>query len=88
MRRMLIEHRGALLDALVVRDCTEVGHLAHRLAGSSESLGLRALAACLRELEELALTGDADALLALRPRLDDLLARSAQALDELLQPPG
>ncbi|BAN49772.1 ATP-binding protein [Metapseudomonas resinovorans] len=88
LRRMLIEHRGALLDALAARDCTEVGHLAHRLAGSSESLGLRVLAACLRELEELALVGDADALLALRPRLDDLLARSAQALDELLQPPG
>ncbi|MNZ55843.1 Sensory/regulatory protein RpfC [compost metagenome] len=88
LRRMLDEHRVGLLEALAARDCAEVGHLAHRLAGSSESLGLRALAACLRELEEAAMAGDAPALLALEPRLEDLLARSARALDGLLQAAG
>ncbi|WP_044870430.1 hybrid sensor histidine kinase/response regulator [Pseudomonas sp. LFM046] len=86
LRRMLDEHRVGLLEALAAEDCAEVGHLAHRLAGSSESLGLRALATCLRELEAAALAGDVTALPALRPRLEDLLARSARALDGLLQP--
>jgi signal transduction histidine kinase/AmiR/NasT family two-component response regulator len=88
LRRMLDEHRAGLLAALAARDCAEVGHLAHRLAGSSESLGLRALAACLRELEETALAGDAAALPALKPRLEELLSRSATALDGLLHAAG
>ncbi|AYF85855.1 response regulator [Pseudomonas sp. DY-1] len=85
LRRMLDEQRTGLLDALEAQDCAEVGHLAHRLAGSSESLGLRALASCLRELEDLAQAGDALALPALTPRLEELLARSVQMLDEQLQ---
>jgi signal transduction histidine kinase/DNA-binding response OmpR family regulator len=88
LRRMLDEHRAGLLEALAAQDCAEVGNLAHRLAGSSESLGLRALAACLRELETVALAGDASALPALQPRLEELLARSARVLDGLLQPVG
>lgn len=86
LRRMLDEHRAGLLEALAAQDCAEVGNLSHRLAGSGESLGLRALAACLRELESAAQAGDAAALLALKPRLEALLADSAAVLDGLLQP--
>ncbi|GLZ85893.1 hypothetical protein Pres01_19440 [Metapseudomonas resinovorans] len=85
LRRMLDEHRAGLLEALAAQDCAEVGHLSHRLAGSSESLGLRALAACLRELESVALAGDANALQALKPRLEELLVRSTAVLDAQLQ---
>ncbi|MGF6690182.1 two-component system sensor histidine kinase TorS [Metapseudomonas resinovorans] len=88
LRRMLDEHRDGLLAALVAQDCAEVGHLAHRLAGSSESLGLRALAACLRQLEAIALAGDGTALPALKPNLEALLSRSARALDGVLQSAG
>ncbi|MCY1348604.1 Sensor histidine kinase RcsC [compost metagenome] len=88
LRRMLDEHRHGLLEALAVEDFAEAGHLAHRLAGSSESLGLRGLAACLRELEVAAQGCDAAALRSLQPRLEELLARSAHALDGLLQPAG
>ncbi|MFC5696493.1 ATP-binding protein [Pseudomonas sp. GCM10022186] len=86
LRRMLDEHRAGLLEALAAQDCAEVGSLSHRLAGSGESLGLRALAACLRELESAAQAGDTTALLALKPRLEALLADSAAVLDGLLQP--
>ncbi|MFZ6046292.1 ATP-binding protein [Pseudomonas sp. CR3202] len=86
LRRMLDEHRAGLLEALAAQDCAEVGNLSHRLAGSGESLGLRALAACLRELESAALAGDTAALTALKPRLESLLADSAEVLDGLLQP--
>ncbi|MCO6055401.1 ATP-binding protein [Pseudomonas sp. MOB-449] len=85
LRRMLEEHRAGLLEALMAEDCAEVGHLAHRLAGSSESLGLRALAAGLRELETAARAGDTAALRTLQPGLEELLQRSARALDGLLQ---
>ncbi len=86
LRRMLDEHRVGLLEALAAEDCAEVGNLAHRLAGSGESLGLRALAGCLRELESAAQGSDIAALMALKPRLEALLADSAEVLDGLLQP--
>ena len=47
-----------LTEAIEADDCTEVAHLAHRLAGSSDSLGFRALANVLRTLEEAAMAND------------------------------
>ncbi|WP_375739212.1 ATP-binding protein [Pseudomonas boanensis] len=86
LRRTLDDHRIGLLDALQARDCAEVEHLAHRLAGSSDSLGFRALAAVLRELEAAAQGGDQASLPVLQPRLEGILQRSSDMLDELLRP--
>lgn len=78
------QHRDALEEAIEAGDCTEVAHLAHRLAGSSDSLGFRALANVLRALEEAALVNDEPALRALAPRVQEQLQHSQQTLADLL----
>jgi CheY-like chemotaxis protein len=40
LRDSLAQQRQPLLEAVEAGDCTEVTHLAHRLAGSSDSMGL------------------------------------------------
>jgi len=84
LRDSIAQHRGALAEAVEADDCTEVAHLAHRLAGSSDSLGLRALATVLRALEEAALVNDEQAVQALTPRVDEQLQHSEQTLAQLL----
>jgi signal transduction histidine kinase/CheY-like chemotaxis protein/HPt (histidine-containing phosphotransfer) domain-containing protein len=84
LRDSILQHRAALSEAIEANDCTEVAHLAHRLAGSSDSLGFRALANVLRQLEEAALAGDESAVRALAAPVDDQLQRSQRTLEELL----
>ncbi|EXF93505.1 histidine kinase [Pseudomonas fluorescens HK44] len=84
LRHSITQHRDALTEAIEAEDCTEVAHLAHRLAGSSDSLGFRALANVLRALEEAALISDASALRALAPQVREQLQRSQQTLADLL----
>ncbi|OLF54772.1 ATP-binding protein [Pseudomonas chlororaphis] len=84
LRDSLVQHRTALADAIAADDCTEVAHLAHRLAGSSDSLGLRALARLLRTLETAALANDPHALRALAAPLEDESQRALQTLEALL----
>ncbi|APC19055.1 hybrid sensor histidine kinase/response regulator [Pseudomonas frederiksbergensis] len=84
LRSSITQHREALTEAIEADDCTEVAHLAHRLAGSSDSLGFRALANVLRALEEAALVSDELALRALAPHVHEQLQRSQQTLAELL----
>ena len=80
----IIAHRTALGEAIAADDCTEVAHLAHRLAGSSDSLGLRGLAGCLRELEEAAL-GNAEARVqSLAPGVDEQMGRALAVLEGLM----
>ncbi|MNN98253.1 Hpt domain protein [compost metagenome] len=55
---MLDEQLPLLDEALQHDDPQEVADLAHRLAGSCQSMGLRALGECLRELESAALAGE------------------------------
>ncbi len=85
LRHSITQHRAALTEAIEADDCTEVAHLAHRLAGSSDSLGFRALANVLRALEEAALVNDESALRALAPQVHEQLQRSQQTLAQLLQ---
>lgn len=84
LRHSFTQHQEALTEAIEADDCTEVAHLAHRLAGSSDSLGFRALANVLRSLEEAALVNDESALRALAPQVHEQLQRSQQTLAELL----
>ncbi|WP_223511375.1 ATP-binding protein [Pseudomonas sp. GL-B-19] len=84
LRDSISQHREALTEAIEADDCTEVAHLAHRLAGSSDSLGFRALANVLRALEEAAMVNDESALRALAPKVHAQLQRSQQTLAELL----
>lgn len=84
LRSSITQHREALTEAIEADDCTEVAQLAHRLAGSSDSLGFRALANVLRALEEAALVSDELALRALAPQVHEQLQRSQQTLAELL----
>ncbi|MBV6823361.1 ATP-binding protein [Pseudomonas sp. PD9R] len=84
LRDSILQHRETLREAIEADDSTEVAHLAHRLAGSSDSLGFRALANSLRLLEEAALASDESAIRALAAPVDAQLERSQQALDELL----
>ncbi|MGE8101487.1 ATP-binding protein [Pseudomonas fluorescens] len=84
LRHSITQHQEALTEAIEADDCTEVAHLAHRLAGSSDSLGFRALANVLRLLEEAALVNDESALRALAPQVHEQLQRSQQTLAELL----
>lgn len=78
------EHRGALSEAIEAADCTEIADLAHRLAGSSDSLGLCALATLLRAVEEAARAEEIEALKARMPELEDLFERSQALLEGLL----
>ncbi|MFJ3075971.1 ATP-binding protein [Pseudomonas sp. NPDC087029] len=84
LRDALAQHRQPLLEAVEAGDCTEVMHLAHRLAGSSDSLGLCGLAASLRQLEESALARDKAAVRAMAGALREQLLRAEDSLAQLL----
>ncbi len=84
LRDSINQHRVALTEAIEAGDCTEVAHLAHRLAGSSDSLGFCALAEVLRALEEAALINDTMAVQALVPQFHGLLQRSQGVLADVL----
>ncbi|WP_194792288.1 ATP-binding protein [Pseudomonas sp. UFMG81] len=84
LRDALHQHRQALLEAVEAGDCTEVAHLAHRLAGSSDSMGLCGLAATLRSLEERALARDKAVVQATATTLREQLLRAENSLAELL----
>jgi signal transduction histidine kinase/DNA-binding NarL/FixJ family response regulator len=81
----ILQHREALNEAIEADDCTEVAQLAHRLAGSGDSLGFRALAQVLRALEVAALGNDQTAIRALVPTVEAQLQCSMQTLNGLLQ---
>ena len=85
LRDSILQHRDALNEAMAADDCTEVAQLAHRLAGSCDSLGFRALAATLRALETLALINDESAIQRLSPTLDEQMQHSLDTLKGLLQ---
>lgn len=80
----LDQQQPLLADALAAEDCTEVLHLAHRLAGSADSLGFCALARELRELEEAAQRADRPALAALAASLPWSWQQSRALLQRLL----
>jgi len=80
----LAQHRQPLLEAVEAGDCTEVTHLAHRLAGSSDSMGLCGLAATLRRLEERGLERDKPGVRAMAGLLREHLQRAEDSLAELL----
>jgi two-component system sensor histidine kinase TorS len=84
LRDSIVQHREALHEAIEADDCTEVAQLAHRLAGSSDSLGFRALAAVLRTLEACALVNDESGIRSLVPSVEAQFQRSLQSLEELL----
>ncbi|AYG44678.1 hybrid sensor histidine kinase/response regulator [Pseudomonas sp. Leaf58] len=85
LRQSLEQHAVALAEALPAQDFTEVLHLAHRLAGSCDSLGFSGLAALLRRLEEAALQHDAQALQALDGPLAAQLGQARTTLEQLIQ---
>ncbi len=85
LRDSILQHRDALNEAIAADDCTEVAQLAHRLAGSCDSLGFRALASTLRALETLALANDESAIQRLSPVLDEQLQHALDTLEGLLQ---
>ncbi|MCX2898342.1 ATP-binding protein [Pseudomonas mandelii] len=85
LRDSIEQHSQALAEAITADDCTEVAHLAHRLAGSSDSLGFRALANVLRALEEAAMNHDEAGLRGLAPQVHEQLQSSRQTLAQLLQ---
>lgn len=84
LRDALHQQRQALLEAVEAGDCTEVMHLAHRLAGSSDSMGFCGLAATLRSLETHALARDKTAVQAMAASLSEQLLRAEHSLAELL----
>ncbi|MNH39283.1 Hpt domain protein [compost metagenome] len=85
LRQSIEQHATALADALQARDCTEVSHLAHRLAGSCDSLGFAGLACVLRRLEDAAQRHDEKALLALGEPLTGQLEQARTTLKQLIQ---
>ncbi|RWU21607.1 hybrid sensor histidine kinase/response regulator [Pseudomonas alkylphenolica] len=85
LREAIEQHQEALGEAFKASDCTEVAHLAHRLAGSSDSLGFRGLASALRELEEAALCNDAGAIQRLVTPMTLQMQQALQTLERLLQ---
>lgn len=84
LRDALKQHHQPLLETVEAGDCTEVIHLAHRLAGSSDSMGLCGLAATLRRLEESALARDEAEVQAMAASLREQLRRAEISLAELL----
>ncbi len=80
----IIAHRTALAEAIAADDCTEVAHLAHRLAGSSDSLGLRGLAGVLRELEEAALANAEARVQSLASGVNEQMERALEVLEGLM----
>ncbi|WP_063914946.1 hybrid sensor histidine kinase/response regulator [Pseudomonas sp. p21] len=85
LRQSLEQHATALAEALPAQDFTEVLHLAHRLAGSCDSLGFSGLAALLRRLEDAARQHDEQALKALCEPLATELAQARATLEQLIQ---
>jgi signal transduction histidine kinase/CheY-like chemotaxis protein/HPt (histidine-containing phosphotransfer) domain-containing protein len=85
LRDSILQHRDALSEAIEADDYTEVAQLAHRLAGSSDSLGFRALASVLRSLEAAALLNDESAIRSLLPSVQAQINRSLHTLKGLLQ---
>jgi two-component system sensor histidine kinase TorS len=85
LRDSILQHRDALNEAMAADDCTEVAQLAHRLAGSCDSLGFRGLASTLRALETLALANDESAIRRMSLTLDEQLQHSLDTLEGLLQ---
>ncbi|RCL22569.1 hybrid sensor histidine kinase/response regulator [Pseudomonas sp. AFG_SD02_1510_Pfu_092] len=85
LRQSLEQHATALAEALPAQDFTEVLHLAHRLAGSCDSLGFSGLAALLRRLENAARAHDESALKALHGSLPAELAQARATLEQLIQ---
>jgi CheY-like chemotaxis protein/HPt (histidine-containing phosphotransfer) domain-containing protein len=85
LRDSILQHREALSEAIEADDCTEVAQLAHRLAGSSDSLGFRALASVLRTLEAAALGNQESAIRSLLPPVQTQIKRSLHTLKGLLQ---
>ncbi|WP_247255654.1 ATP-binding protein [Pseudomonas moorei] len=85
LRDSILQHREALRESIEADDFTEIAHLAHRLAGSADSLGFRALAGVLRSLEETSLINDQLAIGQLAPALNEHCKHALQALERLLQ---
>ncbi len=85
LRQSLEHHATALAEALPAQDHTEVLHLAHRLAGSCDSLGFSGMAALLRRLEDAARQHDEQALNALGEPLAMELAQARATLEQLIQ---
>ncbi|KIY38797.1 histidine kinase [Pseudomonas sp. 10-1B] len=85
LRQSLEQHATSLAEALPAQDFTEVLHLAHRLAGSCDSLGFSGLAVLLRRLEEAARQHDAQALKALGEPLASQLGQARATLEQLIQ---
>ena len=85
LRESILQHREALREAIGAEDGTEVAHLAHRLAGSCDSLGFRALANALRSLEDAARINDEAAVRLLAPQIDGQCQRALDTLEPLLQ---
>ncbi|MBM3111215.1 response regulator [Pseudomonas sp. P66] len=85
LQGLITQHQSALAEALAAQDCTEVGHLAHRLAGSSDSLGFCGLARVLRALEEAAMARDATALERLQGSLNAQIQRALEVLAQLIE---
>ncbi|WP_353742929.1 ATP-binding protein [Pseudomonas fluorescens] len=85
LRDSILQHRDALHEAIAADDCTEVAQLAHRLAGSCDSLGFRSLATMLRALETLALGNDESAIRHMNPALDEQMQQALTTLKGLLQ---
>jgi two-component system sensor histidine kinase TorS len=85
LRESILQHREALREAMGADDGTEVAHLAHRLAGSCDSLGFRALANGLRLLEEAARINDETAVHLIAPQIDEHCHRALETLEHLLQ---
>lgn len=80
----LDQQRPLLDDALAAADSTQVHHLAHRLAGSADSLGFCELARVLRALEDAAGQSGVAAMAAQVPHLQQAWQRARRALEQLL----
>jgi two-component system, OmpR family, sensor histidine kinase TorS len=85
LRASVLQHREALREAIAADDWTEVAHLAHRLAGSCDSLGFRALANALRSLEEAARINDEIAVRLFASPIDEQCQGALDTLEHLLQ---
>jgi len=85
LQRSIVQHRESLDEAIAADDVTEIAHQAHRLAGSSDSLGFRALAAQMRMLEEAARVNDESAIRAMTPRVREQIQHALLTLEGLLQ---
>ncbi|MFF7063005.1 ATP-binding protein [Pseudomonas sp. NPDC008258] len=85
LRQSLEQHTTTLAEALSAQDHTDVQHLAHRLAGSCDSLGFSGLAGLLRRLEDAAREHDQKALDALAEPLASQFGQARATLEQLIQ---